>query len=42
MVYSSNLYQLNIDNATLLIGKAVRYFANQYLEDKSKTAMVGR
>ena len=42
MVYPNNLYQLNIDNATLQIGKAVRYFAHQHLEDKSKSAIVGR
>lgn len=42
MVYTSNLYELNIDNATLPIGVSVRYFAYQHSEIKSRTAIVGR
>jgi hypothetical protein len=42
MDYTTNLYELNIDNATLQIGIAVRYFAYQYSENKSRTAVVGR
>ena len=37
-----NLYELTIDNGTLQIGKAVRYFAYQHLVNKSQSAIVGR
>ena len=37
-----NLYELTIDNATLQIGKAVRYFSYQHLDYKSQSSIVGR
>ena len=38
----ANLYELTIDNATLQIGKAVRYFSYQHLVNKSQSSIVGR
>lgn len=37
-----NLYELTIDNATLQLGKAVRYFGYQHLINKSRNAIEGR
>ena len=42
MTTIKNLYQLTIDNGSLQMGKAVRYFGYQHLVDKSKSSVVGR
>ena len=36
------LYKLTIDNGTLLLGRAVRYFANKYCTYKNNSAITGR
>ena len=42
MTTIKNLYQLTIDNGSLQMGKAVRYFGYQHLVDRSKSSIVGR
>ena len=39
---SHNLFEFTIDNGTLHLGKAVRYYAYQHLINKDKAAIVGR
>lgn len=42
MTNPKSLYELTIDNASLHIGMAVRYFAYSHLDDKSRSSVVGR
>lgn len=42
MASSDFLYHITIDNGTLILGRAVRYFGVKYLIDKTQTSIVGR